>query len=215
MTAMLDSTQSKNCSFIIKIYHARSKLRKSTPTHGCGHGSLPRSPKLPSVSTSVAIHSGNGNNTPKNPTPSGNENSPGKGVLRDLPLKNIPVQHIYDSRPKPITHRAVKKEIENGSEIVPSDLTLVQTSDFVFVCTVCKECFGKSEFVREHQELIHVEFKFAWGDNNCFRIFKTKCGQKKHWENKYKITNNENGAVTVKQEEDPGNVPEQLNVSNV
>ena len=91
----------------------------------------------------------------------------------------------------------------------------MQALNFVFVCPVCKECFGKPEFVREHQELIHVEFKFVCGDNDCFHIFKTKCGQKRHWENKHKITNNENGAVTVKQEEDPGNVPEQLNVSNL
>ena len=175
---------------------------------------LPRSPKPPSVSRSVAIHSGNRNNTQTIPTPSGNENSPGKGVQGALPLKNIPVQHINDSCPKLITHRAVKKEIENGLGIVRSDLPIVQTLDIVFVCPVCKECFGKPKFVGEHQELIHVEFKFTCGDKDCFHIFKTKCGQKRHWENKHKITNNKNGAVTVKQE-DPGNVPKQLNGSTV
>ena len=82
-----------------KNYHTRSK-----PTCGHGCGSLPRSPKPPSVSTSVAKHSGNGNNTQKIPTPSGSENSPGKSVPGALPLKNIPVQHINDSCPKPINH---------------------------------------------------------------------------------------------------------------
>ena len=53
-------------------------------------------------------------------------------------------------------------------------------------------------------------------DTNCFCVFKTKCGQKRHWENKHSITSDENGAVVVKQEqEDAGNVPEQLNASNV
>ena len=87
-------------------------------------------------------------------------------------------------------------------------------SDVVFVCSVCKECFGKPELVREHQELIHVKYKFACDDPECLHIFKTKCGQKRHWENKHKTENNENGNVVVKQE-DQTNVQEQLNVSNV
>ena len=49
-----------------------------------------------------------------------------------------------------------------------------------------------------------------------FAYLRLKCGQKRHWENKHNITSDENGAVVVKQEqEDAGNVPEQLNASNV
>ena len=47
-------------------------------------------------------------------------------------------------------------------------------------------------------------------------IFKTKCGQERHWENKHKCENNKNiGNIVVKQEEDQTKVQEQLNVSNV
>ena len=80
-------------------------------------------------------------------------------------------------------------------------------SDIYFACPVCKECFSKPEMVREQQELIHVECKFVRDDANCLRIFKTKCGQKRHWENKH------NGNIVVKQ--DQTKVEEQLNVSNV
>ena len=131
------------------------------------------------------------------------------------PLKNISMQHINDSHPKPISDKQVKKEIENGSGIQQSEFSVVQMSDVVFVCPVCKESFGKLELVREHQELIHVEYKFPCDDSQCLRIYKTKCGQKRHWKNKHKPENNKNGTVVVKQEEDQTNVQEQLNVSNV
>ena len=88
-------------------------------------------------------------------------------------------------------------------------------SDVYFACPVCKECFGKLELVREHQELIHDDYKFACDDANCLYIFKTKCGQKRHWENKQKCENNKNGNIVFKQEEDHTKVQEQLNVSNV
>ena len=80
------------------------------------------------------------------------------------------MQHISTSRPKPISDKQVKKEIENGSGsgIQQADLSFVQISDDYFACPVCKECFGKPELVREHQELIHVEYKFACDDANCF-----------------------------------------------
>ena len=98
----------------------KPKARKSTPTHGHrrGVGSLPKSPKPPPVGRSVTIHSGNENNTQSVPTPSGNENrvvssNPlGKGVGVGLPLKDIPVQHINDSHPKPITDKQVKKKLK-------------------------------------------------------------------------------------------------------
>ena len=128
-----------------KNYHARSKPRKSIPTRGCG--SIPRSPKPSTVARSVSIHSGNGNNKKSIPTPSGNENSNGNCVGAGQPLKNLTVRKISDSHSNPITNRAVKKEIENGSGILPSDFSVVQTSDILYVCHVCKECFGKPGLV--------------------------------------------------------------------
>ena len=130
-----------------KNNHAKPKTRKSTPTRGCGcgAGSLPKSPKPPPVGRSVTIHSGNENNTQSVPTPSGNENrvvssNPlGKGVGVGLPLKNMPMQHINDSCPKPISDKQVKKEIENGSGIQQSDFSVVWMLDVVLVCPVCKE----------------------------------------------------------------------------
>ena len=170
-----------------KSIHPKPKPRRSAPTHGHSHGggSLPKSPKPPPVGRSVTIHSGNQNNTQLVPTPSENcnkvvsSNPLGKGVSEGQPLKNIPVQHISDSHPRPISNKQVKKEIENGSGSgkQQADLSVVQMSDVYFVCPVCKECFSEPKFVREHQELIHVEYKFACNDANCLHIFKTKCGQ--------------------------------------
>ena len=91
---------------------------------------------------------------------------------------------------------------------------LMQMSDVYFAWPVCKVCFGKLQLVREHQELILDEYKFVCDDANCLCIFKTKCGQKRCWENKHKCENNENGNIVVKQEEDQTKVQEQLNVSN-
>ena len=152
-----------------KSIHAKPKPRKSAPTHGCswGAGSLPKSPKPPAVGRSVTIHSGNENNTQLVPTSSENgnkvasSNPPGKGVGVGLPLKNM--QHISDSRPKPISNKQVKKEIENGSGsgIQQADLSVVQMSDVYFACPVCKECFGKPELVRQYQKLIHVKYRFV------------------------------------------------------
>ena len=131
-----------------KSIHTKPKPRKSTPTHGCGWnaGLLPVSPKLPPVGRSVTKHSGNQNNTQLIPTPSENgnkvvsSNPPGKGVSVGLPLKNIPMQHISDSHPKPISSKQVKNEIENGtgSGIQQADLSVVQMSDVYFACPVCK-----------------------------------------------------------------------------
>ena len=199
-----------------KNYHTRSKPRKSAPTHGRGCGSVTRSPKPCTVPRSVCTYSENGNNKQSITTPSGNENANGTIVGAGQPLKNVPVQQFSDSRPNPITNTAVKKENDNSSRTIPSDLSVVQTSESLYVCHVCKEYFDKPGMVREHQELIHFEYKFACTDKNCFHIFKTKCSQKRHWENKHHITSDENGAVVVKQEdEDAGNVPKQLNASNV
>ena len=116
-----------------KNNHTKPKARKSTPTHGHGHGvgSLPKSPKPPPVGRSVTVHSGNENRVVSS-------NPPGKGVGVCLPLKNIPVQYINDSSPKPVIDKQVKKEIENGSGIQQSDFSVVQMSDVVFVCPVCK-----------------------------------------------------------------------------
>ena len=70
-----------------KSIHAKPKPRKSIPIHGWGWdvGSLPTSPKPPTVGRSVTKHSGNQNNTQLVPTPSENgnkvvsSNPPGKG----------------------------------------------------------------------------------------------------------------------------------------
>ena len=105
-----------------------------------------------------------------------------------------------------------KREIEkgSGSGIQKDDLSVMQMSDAYFTF---KKCFSKPEMVREHQELIHVQYKFVCDDANCLHIFKTKCGQKRHWENKHNCENNKNGNIVVKQE-DQTKVEEQLNVSN-
>ena len=190
MTAIWDSNTVKEFHTHNKSFHTKPKPRKSTLTHGWGQGAglLPKSPKPPPVGRSVTIHSGNQNNAQLVPTLSENgnkvvsSNSPGKGVGVGLALKNIPVQHISDSHPKPISNKQIKKEIENGSGsgIQQADLSVVQMSNAYFACPVCKECFGKLEWVREHHELIHDEYKFACDDANCLCIFKTKCGQKRH-----------------------------------
>ena len=155
-----------------KNYHTRSKPRKSAPTRGCGCASITRSPKACKQSIT---------------TPSANDNTNGTIVGAGQPLKNVPVQQFSDSCPNPITNTAVKKENENSSPKIPFDLSVVQTSNILYVCHIYKECFEKPGMVREHQELIHFEYKFAFSDTNCFYIFKTKCGQKRHWENKHNM----------------------------
>ena len=84
------------------------------------------------------------------------------------------------------------------------------------MCHICKEIFDKAEFVRDHQSMLHVDYKYSCSETNCLRILKTKCGQKRHVENKHKSPDTEN-CIVVKEEEN-GTVPvkqEQNDLSNV
>ena len=124
--------------------------------------------------------------------------------------------------PIAITDKQVKKAISNSEEIEQPNLDIMCASDIIFVCHVCKECFSKPQFVRDHQSMVHVEYKFHCSNTDCLCIFKTKCGQKRHWENKHKSENEENGSLVVKQEDNVSVVVkqedkpnEQLNVSNI
>ena len=126
-----------------KNYHTRSKPRKSVPTHGRGRASITRSPKACKIPRSVSIYPENRNNKQSITTPSANDNANGTIFGAGQPLKNVPVQQFSDLCPNPITNTAVKKENENSSQTIPSDLSVVQTSNILYVCRICKECFEK------------------------------------------------------------------------
>ena len=204
-----------------KTFHARTKPRKSTPVHihGRGAGSMPRVQQPPPVGRAVAVESTKQNTTP----PVRTFSTSVKNVSVPVPLKTLPIEHSNGSEPQAaITDKEVKKPNSNSKEIECPDSDIMYASDIVFVCHVCKECFSKPQFVRDHQAMVHVEYKFACSDRHCLHIFKIKCGQKRHWDNKYYIENEENGSVVVKQE-DNGSVlvkqedspNEKLNVSNI
>ena len=41
-----------------------------------------------------------------------------------------------------------QKEVSNSDELVQTDSDIIRTSDFVFMCHICKEIFDKAEFVK-------------------------------------------------------------------
>ena len=89
-------------------------------------------------------------------------------MVRSVPVQNSnntpavgPQKHgapvPLQTTPKQIPH----KEVSNSDELVQTDSDIICTSDFVFVCHICKEIFNKAEFVRDHQSMLHVDYKYS------------------------------------------------------
>ena len=153
-----------------KTFHARTKPRKSTPVRiqGRGAGSMPKVQQPPPVGRAMAVKSTKQNTTPPVHTFSASV----KNVSVPVPLQTLPIEHSNGSEPQAaITDKEVKKPNSNSKEIECPDLDVMYASDVVFVCHVCKECFSKPQFVRDHQVMVHLEYKFACSDRHCSRVF--------------------------------------------
>ena len=96
-------------------------------------------------------------------------------MVRSVTVQNSSSWSPKNSVPVPLQttpKRIPQKEVSNSGELVQTDSDVFRTSDFVFLCHICKEICDKAEFVRDHPAMLHVDYKYSCSETFAYIFLK-------------------------------------------